>query len=81
MRKRPSLRAPSASNGDASPGRSRTESLVAIVDHCAVAETLADKAGYKFLAYLLAMTIQEARSNIRPGCEEIATIIQAASKN
>jgi hypothetical protein len=44
---------------------SRTDRVVAIIDHCAAAKALADEIGNRFLAYLLAMTVQEAQSSLR----------------
>ena len=67
------------SQGGGEPSGRRTESLVAIVNHCAAAKTMADQAGNKFLAYLLAMTLQEARTNLGSGDEEIA--FQPASES
>ena len=83
MTKRPFLQALPADGRDGSNGPSRTETLVAIIDHCGAAKTLADQVGNRFLAYLLAMTIQEARSNLRPGDEEHAlrSIIDGARQS
>ena len=49
----------------ATESRRRTEQLVDAIDHCAAAKDIADGLGDRFLAYLLAMAIQEARAAIR----------------
>lgn len=47
------------------PGARRLECLVELVDHCTAAKGMADDLDEKFLAYLLAMAIQETRSAMR----------------
>ena len=39
--------------------------LVEIVDHCTAAKEIAEATGESFLAYMLAMTILEARNEMR----------------
>ena len=46
-------------------GESRVQQMVALIDQCTAAKKTADALGEKFLAYLLAMTIQESRAAIR----------------
>lgn len=48
-----------------SGGTRRMDRLVELVDHCAAAKDTADRLGETFLAYLLAMAIQEARAAMR----------------
>ena len=82
MTKRPLVPAP-VNSSDGANGSGRSERLVAIVDHCATAKALADGIGDKFLAYLLAMTIQEARANLRPDNEErvLRSLIDGVSES
>lgn len=47
------------------PSQSRIDRLVEIMDHCGAAKQSADEMGDKFLSYLLAMAIQEARALAR----------------
>ena len=67
MRKRPLSPTLPEDGKDGSNGASRTETLVAIIDHWLAAKGLADQLGIRFLAYLLAMTVQEARANLHAG--------------
>ncbi|MGD0632829.1 MAG: hypothetical protein ABSA13_00930 [Beijerinckiaceae bacterium] len=46
--------------------QSRLDQLVALVDHCTAAKEIADVLGDTFLAYMLSMTIQSARTEMRP---------------
>ncbi|MDR3462882.1 MAG: hypothetical protein P4L76_11275 [Beijerinckiaceae bacterium] len=46
--------------------QSRLDQLVTIVDHCTAAKDIADALGDTFLAYMLSMTIQSARTEMRP---------------
>ncbi len=46
--------------------KSRLDRLIEIVDHCTAARAIAEAAGDTFLAYMLAMTIQAARTEMRP---------------
>ena len=46
--------------------RSRLDQLVTIVDYCTAAKDIADSLGDTFLAYMLSMTIQSARTEMRP---------------
>ena len=51
---------------DAEDGRvHRIDQTVAIMDHCRAAKVLADRRGDKFLSYILAMAIEEARTNLQ----------------
>ena len=42
----------------------RDDQLRALIEHCTSAQTIADGLGEKFLAYMLAMTIQAARGTL-----------------
>ncbi len=42
----------------------RNDQLRALIEHCTAAQTIADVQGEKFLAYMLAMTIQAARGTL-----------------
>jgi hypothetical protein len=44
--------------------RHRIDQLMTVVDQCSAAKAIADHVGHKFLAYLLSMAIQEARSGM-----------------
>ena len=44
--------------------KTRSNQLLALVEHCTAAQTVADRLGEKFLAYMLAMTIQEAKATL-----------------
>lgn len=45
---------------------SRVDQLVALVDHCTAAIEIAEATGDKFLVYMLSMTVQAARIELRP---------------
>ena len=53
------------SSHDAREERARLDQLVALVDKCNAAIDIADKLDNKFLSYLLAMAVQEARMTMR----------------
>ena len=44
----------------------RIDRLVELVDHCSSAKDIAESIGDTFLAYMLAMAIQAARTEMRP---------------
>jgi hypothetical protein len=44
----------------------RLDCLVKLVDHCTAAKEIADSLGDSFLSYMLSMSIQAARSEMRP---------------
>jgi hypothetical protein len=46
--------------------QNRLDQLVALVDHCTAAKEIADSLGDTFLAYMLSMTIQSARTEMQP---------------
>jgi hypothetical protein len=46
--------------------KTRLDRLIEIVDHCTAARSIAESAGDTFLSYMLAMTIQAARTEMRP---------------
>lgn len=53
------------------PGRAhmepgRLDQLVTLVDHCTAAKEIAESLGDTFLSYMLSMTIQAARGEMRP---------------
>lgn len=63
----PGTRASSSSSSAQAPrSPARTDRIVEIIDQCVSAKAIADKLGEKFLAYLLAMAIQEARASLQP---------------
>ena len=70
MTKRPMLQVFKTGATDDVAEPNRTQQIAAIVDHCTTAKALAEDAGNKFLAYMLAMTIQEARSALRTDSED-----------
>ena len=45
----------------------RDDQLRALIEHCTAAKTIADGQGEKFLAYMLAMTLQAARGTLEAG--------------
>lgn len=46
-------------------GSGHTDKLVELIDHCTAAKKIADEMGETFLAYLIAMAIQEGRTAMR----------------
>ena len=49
-----------------------TDQLAAILDHCTQAKALAEAIGDRFLAYMLAMTIQEASGQMEQANPPVA---------
>ena len=47
------------------PDVRRVDRLAEVVDHCTASKLVAEELGDRFLAYLLAMAIQEARTAMR----------------
>lgn len=54
-------------NGRADRPKGGADELGAILDHCTRAQRLAEASGERFLAYLLAMTVEEARGLLSNG--------------
>ena len=80
MTKRQNLQARAAGSSEDADTLSTTDQMIAIVDHCTAAKALADGISNRFLAYLLAMTIQEARTNLRPDDDLAATLLTDAPR-
>lgn len=60
------------------PGARRIDRLAEIVDQCTDAKTTADELGDRFLAYLLAMAIQETRNAMRVEIKAPSTVARSA---